>query len=327
MLLKTARCIASLVVLGAMATTAIAQPAYPDKPITLVVPYSAGGPTDTVARVVGQAMSERLGQQILVQNVGGAGGTLGSGQVAAAAPDGYTLLIHHIGLASAPTMYPNLNFDPIADFAPVGLVTDAPMAVIARKDFAANTMGELVEAIKADGETMTLAHGGNGGAAHLCGMLLQEATGVQMVTVPYQGTAPAMTDILGGQVDLMCDQTTNTVAQIKNGDVKAYAVTSAERVSSMPDVPTTAEAGLPELQVGVWHGLYGPAGMDPQIVETLDAALKEALADETVIQRLADIGTTPAAQEEATPDALKEKLASQIELWRPLIQKAGVYAQ
>lgn len=299
---------------------------YPSNPITIVVPFSAGGPTDTVARLLAQSMSSTLGQQVLVENVGGAGGTLGAGQVAQADPDGYRLLLHHIGMSTAPTLYRQLNFDPTTDFSPIGLITSVPMTIVARKDFEPTSAEELLTYLRENGADTTYANAGIGSASHLCGMLLQEALGVQMITVPYQGAAPAMTDILGGQVDVLCDQTTNTTNQIRNGDVKAYAVTTAERVESLPDLPTTAEAGLPDLQIGVWHGLYGPAGLDPAVVEKLSEALQTALADETVIARFADLGTTPVPAEDTTPAALEEQLTSQIELWRPIIENAGEYA-
>lgn len=316
---------------SALAAIVLAQPAgaqqdYPAQPITIVVPFSAGGPTDTVTRLIAQSMSVDLGQQVLVQNVGGAGGTLGAGQVAKAKPDGYTLLFHHIGMATAPTLYRQLAFDPAKDFSPIGLVTAVPMTIVARKDFEPNTIQELVAYLKTNGADTTYANAGIGSASHLCGMLLQEALGVQFVTVPYQGAAPMMTDLMGGQVDIACDQTTNTTNQIKGGEVKAYAVTTPERLASLPDLPTTKEAGLPKLDVAVWHGLYGPADLDPAIVAKLDESLKKALKDETVVKRFAELGTAPVPENEATPDALRQELTSQIELWRPIIQAAGQYA-
>nr|WP_026358472.1 tripartite tricarboxylate transporter substrate-binding protein [Aureimonas ureilytica] len=308
------------------ATSAFAQSNYPTQPITVVVPFSAGGPTDTVTRLIAQTMTSELGQQVLVQNVGGAGGTLGAGQVAKAKPDGYTLLLHHIGMSTAPTLYRQLAFDPLKDFAPIGQVTSVPMTIVARKDLEPADAAGLISYLKENGADTTYAHAGIGSASHLCGMLLQEALGVQMVTVPYQGAAPAMTDIVGGQVDLLCDQTTNTTNQIKAGEVKAYAVTTPERVASLPDLPTTKDVGLDKLQIGVWHGLYAPAGTDPAIIAKLEAALQKALADETVKSRFAELGTAPATAADATPKSLETQLASQIELWRPIIQAAGTFA-
>jgi len=323
---KTAITLAAGALLASMAFagSAFAQD-YPTKPITVVVPFSAGGPTDTVARLVAEVMSQDLGQQVVVQNVGGAGGTLGAGQVATAQNDGYTLLLHHIGMSTAPTLYRSLPYDPTTDFAPIGLITSVPMTLVARKDFEPNTMAELLDYVKANGEDITYAHAGIGSASQLCGMLLMNAVDAQMTTVPYQGSGPAMTDIIGGQVDLICDQTTNTTSQIQAGEVKAYGVTSPERLGNLPDLATTAEGGL-ELEIGVWHGLYAPAGTDAAIIERLEAALQVALANETVISRFAELGTVPVTAEEATPAALTETLTSQIELWKGVIEAAGVYA-
>ncbi len=309
-----------------LASSAFAQD-YPTAPISIVVPFSAGGPTDTVTRLIAEPMSAVLGQQVVVQNVGGAGGTLGATQVANAAPDGYTLLLHHIGMSTAPSLYANLAFDSIESFEPIGLVTDVPMTIIARKDFEPNTLEELVAYVREHGEMVTYANAGIGAASHLCGMLFMDAVGTQVTTVPYQGTGPAMTDILGSQVDFMCDQTTNTTGQILGGEVKAYAVTSPERLDNLPDLPTTAEAGLPEVSVGIWHGLYAPAGTPPEIIEKLTEALQVALADETVASRFAELGTLPEPAERATPEAHAAHLAAQIELWKPIIDAAGVAAQ
>ncbi|WP_102961231.1 tripartite tricarboxylate transporter substrate-binding protein [Mangrovicella endophytica] len=325
-MLKTLAAAALCTILAMSGASAQSATNYPAQPITIVVPFSAGGPTDTVTRLVAQSMSKDLGQQVLVQNVGGAGGTLGAGQVADATADGYTLLLHHIGMSTAPTLYRSLAFDPLKDFTPIGLVTSVPMTLVARKDFEPTTMAELVDYLKTKGTDTTYANAGIGSASHLCGMLLQNALGVKMITVPYQGAAPAMTDIMGGQVDLLCDQTTNTTNQIKGGEVKAYAVTTPERLASLPDLPTTKESNLPALNVSVWHGLYGPAGLDPAIVAKLQASLAKALKDETVKARFAELGTAPATEAEATPDALRQTLTSQIELWRPIIQAAGEYA-
>lgn len=310
----------------ALAGLAGAQENYPNKPITFVVPFAAGGPTDTVTRLIAEPMSKELGQQIVVQNVAGAGGTLAPGQVAKAAPDGYTVLMHHITMAVAPTLYRNLPFDPVKDFATVGLVTEVPQTIVARKDFEPGTLAELIEYVKANKDKVTYANAGIGSASHLCGMLFMKQIGTPLTTVPYQGTGPAMTDLIGGQVDFMCDQITNTTSQIKAGAIKAYAATSKERLGNLPDLPTTTEAGMADLQTGVWHGLYVPAGTPEAIVEKLSAALKTALKDAMVIERFAALGTTPVAEDQATPAAHTEKLTSQIELWRPIIEEAGVYA-
>ena len=320
--------LASLAAAAAMtfASYAAAQD-YPTQPITIVVPFSAGGPTDTVTRLIAEPMGKELGQNIVIQNVTGAGGTVAAGQVAKAQPDGYTVLMHHIGMSTAPTLYSSLPFDPLKDFATVGLVTEVPMTIIARKDFPANTLQEMVEYLKANADKVTLANAGVGAASQLCGMLFTKQIGVELTTVPYQGTGPALTDLIGGQVDIMCDQTTNTTGQILGGEVKAYAVTAEQRLSNLPDVPTTAEAGLGDFQLRIWHGLYVPAGTDDAIVQKLSGALQAALKDQNVIDRFTELGTTPVAQDRATPAAHTETLSSQIELWAPIIKAAGVAAK
>ncbi|MDP9430742.1 MAG: tripartite tricarboxylate transporter substrate-binding protein [Actinomycetota bacterium] len=300
--------------------------AYPDGDITFVVPFSAGGPTDTVTRLVAEPMSEDLGQPIVVQNVEGAGGTIAAGEVAAANPDGYTVLMHHIGMSTAPSLYSNLPYDPLKDFKTVGLVTEVPMTIVARKDFEPQTMQDLVDYVKANADKVTLANAGVGAASQLCGLLLQESLGVKLTEVPYEGTGPALTDLVGGQVDMMCDQTTNTTGQIQAGEIKGYAVTTPERVETLADLPTTEEAGLADLQVGVWHGLYVPAETPDEVVQKLSDALKVALADQNVIDQLAELGSKPSSEEEATPGAHSDKLSEQIDLWRPIIEKAGVSA-
>lgn len=303
-----------------------AQDAYPTKTVTVIVPFAAGGPTDTVARLVAQSMSVSLGQTFIVENVGGAGGTLGAGRAAKGAPDGYTLLLHHIGQATSVALYRKLPYDTLTAFAPIGLITDVPMTVVARADMPAKDMAELVTYVKENKDKVTYANAGIGAASHLCGMLFQTAIETPLTTVPYKGTGPAMNDLLGGQVDVMCDQTTNTTGQIKAGKIKAYAVTTPERVASLPDVPTTAEAGLPGLQVGVWHGLYAPKGTPKPVIDKLAGALQTALKDPNVVQRFADLGTAPVDQARATPEALDQHVRAEIERWTPIIRAAGVYA-
>lgn len=300
---------------------------YPSRPITFIVPFAAGGPTDTVTRLVAESMGKALGQQTVVQNVTGAGGTLGAGEAAAAEPNGYTVLMHHIGMSTAPSLYKELPYDPVQSFKTIGLVTEVPMTVIARKDFEPTTLQELIEYVKANGEQVTYANAGIGAASHLCGLLLQSAIGAKVTEVPYQGTGPALTDLVGGQVDFMCDQTTNTTGQIKAGEVKAYAITSAERNPALPDLPTATEAGLPNFEISIWHGLYVPAATPDEVAAKLTSALQTALKDQNVMDRFAELGTTTVSQELATPEAHRERLQSQIELWRPIIQAAGVEAQ
>ncbi|TIL58721.1 MAG: tripartite tricarboxylate transporter substrate binding protein BugD [Mesorhizobium sp.] len=299
---------------------------YPERTITVVVPFSAGGPTDTVTRLVAEAMSKDLGQQIIVENVGGAGGTLGAGRVASAEPDGYTLLLHHIGMATSATLYRKLAYDTLNSFEYVGLVTEVPMTIVGRKDLEPTDLKGLVDYAKANKDTVTVANAGIGAASHLCGMLFMSAIGTPLVTVPYKGTGPAMTDLLGGQVDIMCDQSTNTTKQIQGGTIKVYAVTSAERLNVLPDVPTTTEAGLPEVQVGIWHGLYAPKGTPAEVTERLSKSLQVALKDPNVVARFAELGTKPSPEADATPAALKAKLEGEIARWKPIIEAAGQYA-
>jgi tripartite-type tricarboxylate transporter receptor subunit TctC len=299
---------------------------YPERTITVVVPFSAGGPTDTVTRLVAEAMSKDLGQQIIVENVGGAGGTLGAGRVANAEPDGYTLLLHHIGMATSATLYRKLAYDTLNSFEYVGLVTEVPMTIVGRKDLEPTDLKGLVDYAKANKDTVTVANAGIGAASHLCGMLFMSAIGTPLVTVPYKGTGPAMTDLLGGQVDIMCDQTTNTTKQIQGGTIKAYGVTSPERLDVLPDVPTTTEAGLAEVQVGIWHGLYAPKGTPAEVTERLSKSLQVALKDQNVAARFAELGTKPSSDADATPAALKAKLEGEIARWKPIIEAAGQYA-
>jgi tripartite-type tricarboxylate transporter receptor subunit TctC len=312
-------------IFAASLATAEAQD-YPTNPITVIVPFSAGGPTDTVTRLVAESMTKTLGQQIIVENVGGAGGTLGAARAAEAEPDGYTLLLHHIGMATSATLYRKLPYDPKTAFAPVGLVTSVPMILVARKDFPPNSLPEVITYVKEHKDEVTYANAGIGAASHLCGMLFMQAIDTPMTTVPYKGTGPAMTDLLGGQVDLLCDQSTNTTGQIKGGEIKAYGVFADQRLGNLPDIPTVKEGGLEGLSFGIWHGLYAPAGTPEPIVAKLSEALKAALADPKVVERFAELGTAPVPAEQATPAALQQKVLSEIDRWKPVIEKAGEYA-
>ncbi len=299
---------------------------YPSRNITMVIPFAAGGPTDTIGRLIAEAMSKNLGQTVIIENVVGAGGTRGSAQVAKANPDGYTILLHHVGMSTAPTLYRKLPFNAVTDFETIGLVTDAPMSLIARPDFPAKDFSGVLAFIRENKDKVSYANAGIGSASHLCGMLLMSAIGVQMTTIPYNGTGPAMTDLIGGQTDIMCDQVTNTMSHIKGGKVKAYGVTIKSRVKSLPELPTLDEAGLKGFEVAVWHGLYAPKGTPANAIAKLTAALQAALKDEKVIERFAMLGTEPVSQTEATPAAHKKKLEAEIAKWRPLIQAAGQFA-
>jgi tripartite-type tricarboxylate transporter receptor subunit TctC len=320
MLFRTAALAAAFV-----ATSAVAQQ-YPTKNVLMLVPYAAGGPTDTVARVVAQSMAKPLGQTVIVENKPSAGGILAPETVKNSKPDGYTILIHHIGMATTPALYRQLRFNPLTDFDYIGLINDVPMTIIANDKVPANNFKEFLAYIKQNKDKVSYANAGIGAASHLCGMLFMSAIQTDLLTVPYKGTAPAMNDLLGGQVTFMCDQTTNTTSQIKGGKVKAYAVTSLKRVPSLPDVPTLDEQGLKGFEVGIWHALYAPKGTPKPVTDKLVAALQETVKDESVKKRFADLGATTYAPEKATPQALQAHLKSEIDKWTPLIRKAGVYA-
>jgi tripartite-type tricarboxylate transporter receptor subunit TctC len=316
-----------LAVLAALvACTAAFAQGYPTRTITIVVPFSAGGPTDTVARLIAQSMTKSLGQSVIVENVVGAGGTIGPKRVAGAKADGYQLVLMHIGISTSVSLYRNLGYDPVTDLDPIGLITDVPMTFIGRKDFPPKDMKELIAYVKANKDKVTYANAGVGAASHLCGMLFMTAIQTDLTTVPYKGTGPAMTDIMGGQVDFLCDQTTNTTTQIKGGKVKAYAVTSLARVKSLPDLPTVQESGIKGFNVGVWHGLWAPKGTPKPVIDKLVGALQTALKDPGLVTKFAELGAEPVAQNQATPAALAAHLKAEVAKWAPIIKKAGIYA-
>ena len=308
-----------------VASQAYAQD-YPSKVITIIVPFAAGGPSDTIARLTAQSMGAILKTQLIVENVGGAGGTLGAARLTQAKPDGYTLLVHHIGHATAPALYRKLPYDAIRDFDPVGRINDGAMALVARKDFPAKNLEELLAYVKANKDKVNMANAGIGSASHLCGMLFMSAINTDFTTIPYKGTGPAMNDLLGGQVDFMCDQTTNNASQIKAGRINAYGITTAKRIAALPDIPTMSEAGMPNFTVSVWHAMYAPKGTPQPIIDKLSKALQGALKDPNLKQRFADLGSEPVAQNLATPDALRAHLKAEIDKWGPIIKKAGVFA-
>ena len=310
----------------ATATLAQAQGAWPTKPITLVVPFAAGGPTDVVARTLGAAMTKSLGQTIVVENKLGAGGTVAANYVAKAAPDGYTFFIHHNGMATAPALYRKLSFDPLKDFEFVSQAVEVPMTMLARKDFPANNLQEMVAYIKANQSKINLANAGLGAVSQLCGMMFQRAIGVQVTEVPFQGTAPAMNALLGGQVDVLCDQTTQTVPQIKAGNVKLYGVTTKSRVKVLPNAPTLAEQGLKDFEVVVWHGIYAPKGTPKPILDKMNAAVRTALKDPEVIKRMDDLGAEIVPDATNTPEALHAWLKTEIDKWGPVIRAGGKFA-
>lgn len=306
---------------------AAAQAAWPDKPVTLVVPYSAGGPTDVVARMLAVPMGRSLGQTVVVENTVGAGGTIAPARVAKAAPNGYTILIHHMGMATAPALYKKLPYDPLKDFEYIGQVMDVPMTLLSRKDFPAGNFRELLAHVKANKDKVTLANAGVGAVSQLCGLLFMNQVGVQLTTVPYKGAGPALNDLMGGQVDLLCDQTTQTAPVIKDGQrVKVFGVTTPRRLASLPDIPTLDEQGLKGFDVKVWHGIYAPKGTPPAALEKLNAALRTALQDETVKHRLAELSSEIVPPEKQTPEGLRTHLAAELDKWGKVIRAAGIQA-
>ena len=323
--MKRISVLSALVTLAVAASSASAQQ-YPTRNISMIVPYAAGGPTDTVARVLGQAMGKPLGQTVIVENRPSAGGILGPEQVKNAKPDGYTILIHHIGMATTPTLYRNLRYNPLNDFEYIGLVNEVPMTIIAKPTMPAKDFKEFLDYIKKNKDKVSYANAGIGAASHLCGMLFMSAIQTDFLTVPYKGTGPAMNDLLGGQVDFMCDQTTSTTSQIKAGKVKAYALTAPKRVNSLPDLPTLQEQGLKGADVAIWHGLYAPKGTPKPVIDKLVSSMQEALKDQGVNQRFAELGALTFPADKQTPAALQAHLKAEIEKWAPLIKKAGQYA-
>jgi len=302
-----------------------AQQPFPNRPVTIIVPFAAGGPTDVISRIVAEGMGKDLGQAVVVENVTGAGGTIAAARVAQARPDGHTLMMHHIGHASAATLYRRLPYSVTDSFAPLGIVSDAAMTLVARPDFPAGDLNAYIAEIKRQGDKLNLAHSGLGAANHLCGMLLQYTAGAAMTPVVYRGSAPAITELMAGRVDVFCDQATNTVNFIREDRIKAYAVTLAQRVPGL-DLPTTTEAGQPSLLMSTWHGLYAPKNTPSEIQERLAAAIRAALREERLRQRFAELVTEPATEDRATPAFHRRFLAEEVARWRPIIQAANQYA-
>jgi tripartite-type tricarboxylate transporter receptor subunit TctC len=312
---------------AALATTALA--AYPEKPVTIVVPFSAGGPTDKVARDLAEVLRKGLNNQtVIIENVGGAGGTLGASKVAKANADGYTILLHHIGMATSPALYRNLPYKTLDDFEYVGMVNDVPMTLIGRPTLPAANYAELVKWLDANRGKINLANAGLGAASHLCGLLFQQSLKIDMTTVPYKGTAPAMTDLLGGQVDIMCDQTTNTTTQIAAGKVKAYAVTTMKplHTPALASLPTLDSQGLKGFNVSIWHGLYAPKGTPKPVLDQLNAALRQALKDPEFIKRQEALGAVVVTDARINPADHKRFVEAEINKWGPAIKAAGQYA-
>jgi len=305
--------------------TALAQD-YPSKPIVIVVPAAAGGPTDTLTRVLAQAMGNAMKNQFIIENAGGAGGIIGINKAAKSKPDGYTLLLYHIGMSTAPSLYRKLPYNTLNDFDYIGQVADVPMTLIAKKATSAANFPEFLAYIKANRDKVTYAHAGIGSASYLCGLLFMTSIDTQFTQVPYKGTGPAMNDLVGGQVDFMCDQTTNTVPQIKSGNVKVYGATTANRLPSLPDVPTLDEQGMKGFDLVVWNGLFAPRGTPKATLDKLVPVLQAAVQDPAFKGRLAKLGAEPVPLSKATPDSLRTLLKSEVDKWTPIIRKSGVFA-
>jgi tripartite-type tricarboxylate transporter receptor subunit TctC len=311
---------------ASVAGAALAE--FPEKPVTIVVPFAAGGPTDKVARDLGDVLRKQLNQPVIIENVGGAGGTLGAAKVAKAAPDGYTVLLHHIGMSTSPALYRKLPYDTLGDFEYIGMVNEVPMTLVGRATLPATDMAGLMKWIDANKGKINLANAGLGAASHLCGLLFQQAVKVDMTTVPYKGTAPAMTDLLGGQVDLMCDQTTNTTQQIEGGKIKAFAVTTPKRLASpaLAKLPTLDEAGLKGFNVSIWHGMYAPKGTPKAVQDKLNTAMRAALKDPEFIKRQEALGAVVITDARLAGADHKKFVEAEINKWGPVIKAAGQYA-
>ena len=312
---------------GLWATAALGQDSYPTRPITLVVPFAAGGPSDVIARLIGQSVSTSLGQQVVIENLAGAGGTTGAARVATAQPDGYTLLIHHLALAAGASLYNNLRYDTLRAFEPIGLVNYGPFVLTSKVDFPANDIAGALGYIRQNPDKVTMANAGVGSGPHLCNMLLQSALGVKITETAYRGTGPAMNDVVGGQVDLLCDQTTNAIPQIQGKRIKAFAVTSSERNKQLQDLPTMQEAGLDRFEIVQWHALFAPKGTPKPIIDKLSAALEKALNEGSIIDRFADLGTVPFPAGRRGPSETGAQLRNEVEKWGRVIREAGFKAQ
>lgn len=319
--------LAATAAIAAMGAHAQDYPAK-DKTITLVVPFTAGGPTDRVARDLAEALRKPLGATVVVDNTAGAGSSIGTARVARANPDGYTLLLNHIGMSTMPALYRKLSFSVPNDFEYLGMVNDVPMTLIGRPNLPANNMKELTAWIGQNKGKINLGNAGLGAASHLCGLMFQNAMQVEMTTVPYKGTAPAIADLIGGQIDLLCDQTTNTTSQIEGKKVKAFAVTTSKRLTTpaLKDLPTLAESGLKNFEVTIWHGLYAPKGTPAPIVTKINDALKVALKDPDFIRKQEALGAVVVTDKRIEPAEHKKFVQSEIAKWGAIIKAAGTYA-
>jgi tripartite-type tricarboxylate transporter receptor subunit TctC len=316
--------------LAALLSLGLAAPAqaqnFPTKPITVIVSYAAGGPSDVIARLLGEQMSKALGQPVVVENVAGAGGTAGAKRAAAAEPDGHTILIHHLALAAAPALYNNLGYDTKTAFAPIGLVNTGPMVIASKLALPPTDAKSFFPYIKANAEKLTVAHAGVGSNSHLCAVLMSQQLGAKFNQVAYRGTGPAMNDLVGGQIDILCDQSTSAIPQITGKSIRAYAVTSAQRLSVLPDVPTMAEAGA-KLDMTIWHGLYAPKGTPAAALDKLNAALRTAIKAPAVVEKFKAFGTSTFPESEMTREAHAKLFAAEVDKWATSLAAAGVKPQ
>ena len=310
--------------LAALAGTSAHAQDYPTKPITMVMPYAPGGPGDVITRIYAAAMQKALGQQVIVENPAGAAGSIGTAKVARSKPDGYTLLMIHVSHATNPFMFKNLSYNPVEDFEPIGLATEGPMVLVARKDFPARDAREFLDYVRQNASKLSMGHAGPGSASHLCNLKFMQALKVNVTQVPYKGAAPALNDLMGGQLDFMCDQTSNNLPSVQSGRVKAYAVAGTQRLAQLPDVPSLQEAGLSGFDISIFFGLYAPKGTPRPVLDKLTAALQQAVRDPDVKARLSALATLPVPPEKARPEVLRAHLKQEMDTLGPLLQAAGV---
>ncbi|MCO4054003.1 MAG: tripartite tricarboxylate transporter substrate binding protein BugD [Bosea sp.] len=308
-----------------LAAAPAAAQGFPNKQITLIVPFAAGGPSDVIGRLVAEHMGRTLGQQVIVENVAGAGGTAGASRLATAAPDGYTILIHHLALKAAPALYNNLRYDTATAFEPLGMINTGPMVITGKMALPPQNARDFFAYARSQGDKLTMAHAGVGSNSHLCIILMSQAVGAKPTQVAYRGTGPAMNDLVGGQVDALCDQSTTAVPQVQGGKIRAYAVTSAERLDVIKDVPTSREAGTP-VEMTIWHGLYAPKGTPAEAIARLSTALQAAMKDPAVNERFASFGTTSFPESQRTPAAHKAAFEGEVAKWAKALREAGVAA-
>ena len=308
-------------------SVSLAFAVYPEKQLTIVVPYPPGGSTDVLGRILAQSISKDLGQAVIIENTGGAGGTIGAAKVAKAGPDGYTLLFHNMAQASAPALYAKLPYDPATDFMPIGMVTEVPMVLVARKDFPAESLQGFIDYVRANPDKVNFANAGIGATSNLCEVMMKSTLGASWLSVSYKGTGPALNDLLAGQVDVICDQPASTLQHIRAGSIKALAVANKERISSLPTTPTFSQSGMPGFQLSVWHALYVPKDTPKSVIDRLTKALNNALKDPVLVRRFGEMDASVATPAIANPSYASKFLLTDIERWKVAMKNAGVKPQ